>query len=46
MPAGNHKTGNIVGFADGSVRRLSPNTPPASIKAAASRAGGEQVFLP
>lgn len=46
MPAGNHKTGNIVGFADGSVKTLSPNTPPESIKAAASRAGGEQVFLP
>lgn len=46
LPPGNHKPGNVVGFADGSVRTLSKDTPPAAIKSATTRAGGEAVFLP
>jgi type II secretory pathway pseudopilin PulG len=46
LPPGNHKNGNIVGFADGSVRTISPQTPPQTLKAATTRAGGEAVFLP
>jgi type II secretory pathway pseudopilin PulG len=46
LPQGNHKAGNIVGFADGSVRPIAAETPPASIQAATTRAGGEAVFLP
>jgi type II secretory pathway pseudopilin PulG len=46
LPMGNHTSGNIVGFADGSVRTLPQGTPPATIQAATSRAGGEAVMLP
>jgi Protein of unknown function (DUF1559). len=46
LPAGNHKSGNLAGWADGSVRSLAPGTPPATIQAATTRAGGEAVFLP
>jgi hypothetical protein len=46
LPPGNHKTGNIVGFADGSVRPIAAGTSPASIQAATTRAGGEAVLLP
>ena len=43
LPAGNHRAGNNVAFADGSVRSLPANTP---IRAAATRNGGEPVMLP
>ncbi|MCI0360578.1 MAG: DUF1559 domain-containing protein [Planctomycetaceae bacterium] len=43
LPPGNHQSGNLVGFADGSVRPLAPGTP---IQAATTRAGGEVVYLP
>ncbi len=46
LPPSNHKSGNVVGFADGSVRPLAPGTPFTTIQAATSRAGGEQVMLP
>jgi prepilin-type processing-associated H-X9-DG protein len=46
LPPGNHAAGNNVAMADGSVRTLSTNTPPATIRAAATRNGGEAVFLP
>jgi len=46
LPPGNHKSGNIVGIADGSVRPIATGTPSASIQAATTRAGGEAVLLP
>ncbi len=46
LPASNHRSGNLVGFADGSVKPLPPNTPPMTLKAITTRAGGEQVMLP
>ncbi len=46
LPAGNHPSGNNVAMADGSVRTIPSNTPPATIRAAATRNGGEAIFLP
>ena len=46
LPPSNHKSGNIVGFADGSVRPIAPETSPASLQAATTRAGSEPVLLP
>jgi hypothetical protein len=46
LPPSNHNSGNIIGMADGSVRTLPQGTPPATIQAAASRAGGEAYSLP
>jgi hypothetical protein len=46
LPASNHSSGNLVGFADGSVRPIPPSTPIGSIRASASRAAGEAVTLP
>jgi type II secretory pathway pseudopilin PulG len=47
LPAGNHPQGNIVAMGDGSVRPLdTKNMPPNMIQSAATRAGGEAVFLP
>jgi hypothetical protein len=43
LPPSNHKSGNIVALADGSVRPLAPGTPPATIQAATTRAGGEPM---
>jgi hypothetical protein len=46
LPPSNNKSGNLIGLADGSVRTLSPQTPPATLKAATTRSGGETMFLP
>jgi type II secretory pathway pseudopilin PulG/DNA-directed RNA polymerase subunit RPC12/RpoP len=47
LPQGNHPQGNMVALGDGSVRPLdTKNMAPANVQAAASRAGGEAVFLP
>ena len=46
LPPSNHKSGNLAGYADGSVRPLPPNTPPATIKAITTRSGGEAVMPP
>ena len=47
LPPGNHSQGNIVALGDGSVRPIdTKNMIPANIQAAATRAGGEAVFLP
>jgi hypothetical protein len=46
LPPSNHNSGNLVGFADGSVRPLAPKTPPTAIQAATTRSGGEPVYLP
>ena len=46
LPTSNHAAGNGVAFGDGSVRSIAPTTPPATIRAAATRAGGENVYLP
>jgi prepilin-type processing-associated H-X9-DG protein len=46
LPQGNHPGGNIVGFADGSVRFVSKNVTPANIHALATKNGGEAVTVP
>ena len=46
LPPGNHPGGNIVALYDGSVRFISSNTPPTTIHAMATRAGGEVVPVP
>jgi type II secretory pathway pseudopilin PulG len=46
LPPSNHPSGNIVAMGDGSVRTLPASTPPATIRAAATRNGGEAVLLP
>jgi type II secretory pathway pseudopilin PulG len=46
LPQGNHAMGNNVAMGDGSVKTLPSNTPPTTIQAAATRAGGEMVLLP
>ncbi len=46
LPPGNHPGGNIVAFFDGSVRFIPSDTPPSTIHAMATRAGGEVVPIP
>jgi prepilin-type processing-associated H-X9-DG protein len=47
LPPGNHPGGNIAAFADGSVRFIrSAAVPPAQIRNAATKDGGEVVNLP
>ena len=46
LPQGNHNAGNVVAFGDGSVRSLPAQTPPATLRAAATRGAGDVVFLP
>jgi uncharacterized protein DUF1559 len=46
LPQGNHPRGNIVLFGDGSVRFLPNTVAPQELRAAATRAGNENVTLP
>jgi prepilin-type processing-associated H-X9-DG protein len=46
FPPGNHPGGNIVAFADGSVRFISQTVPPATIHALATKDGQESVIPP
>jgi hypothetical protein len=45
LPPGNHPSGNGVAMGDGSVRWLQ-GAPPQTIRAAATRNGGEPAALP
>lgn len=45
-PPSSHPRGNVILFGDGSVRTLDRNTPPQTIRAAATRNGGEPISLP
>ena len=46
LPAGNHSGGNIVLFADGSVRFVSQSASPQTIRELATISGGEPVSVP
>lgn len=46
LPPGNYPMGNNTAFADGSVRFMSNSTPPPTVRAAATKSGGEVVPLP
>lgn len=43
LPPGHYPSGNNVGYLDGSVRFLPSSTPPADVRARATRAGGEII---
>lgn len=46
LPAGNHPGGNVIGMADGSVRFMSKNVAPTTIRELATRASGQAVAVP
>ncbi len=46
MPQSSHGAGNVVLFADGSVRTIARGLPPQQVHAAATRNGGEPMTLP
>lgn len=46
LPPSNHPSGNVVLFADGAVRTISPAVSPQQVHAAATRNGGEPMSLP
>jgi type II secretory pathway pseudopilin PulG len=46
LPPGNHPGGNIVLLGDGSVRFISKSVAGQTVRAAATKAGGEMVTLP
>jgi prepilin-type processing-associated H-X9-DG protein len=46
LPPGNHPNGNIVGFADGSVRVISKTVSPTLIREMATRSGQEAILPP
>jgi type II secretory pathway pseudopilin PulG len=46
LPPGNHPGGNLVAFADGSVRFVSQSVAPATVQAMATKDGMESVTLP
>ena len=46
LPPSSHPSGNVVLFADGSVRTISPAVNPQVLQAAATRNGGEPMTLP
>jgi prepilin-type processing-associated H-X9-DG protein len=46
LPPSSHPSGNVVLFADGSVRTVSKNVSPQQVHAAATRNGGEPMSLP
>jgi type II secretory pathway pseudopilin PulG len=46
LPPGNHPGGNLVGMADGSVRFMSKTVSPGTVRAMATRNGGEAVNPP
>jgi prepilin-type processing-associated H-X9-DG protein len=46
LPPSSHPGGNVVLFADGSVRTISKNVAPQQIQAAVTRGGGEPMSLP
>ena len=46
LPKGNHPGGNMVLFADGSVRFVSQTASAAQVRAAATKDGGETTSLP
>jgi prepilin-type processing-associated H-X9-DG protein len=46
LPPSSHPGGNVVLFADGSVRNIPSSTPPPQVHAMATRNGGEPVVIP
>ncbi|HEX5102550.1 MAG TPA: DUF1559 domain-containing protein [Pirellulaceae bacterium] len=46
LPPSSHAGGNVVLFADGSVRNISTNVPPTTVHALTTRSGGEPATLP
>ncbi len=46
LPAGNHNNGNIVLFADGSVRYVTQTVSPQTLREMATKSGGEVVNMP
>jgi hypothetical protein len=46
LPAGNHPGVNLGTFFDGSVKAIRNDTPPADVRAFATEAGNESVFVP
>ena len=46
LPPGNHPGGNLVLFADGSVKFISKTANPQMLQQLSTRSGGETVQLP